>query len=78
MPPIVWLGAQPLRSDGNDLIVTLPDAWVDRLGLSEGDYAEVSIDSVHRRGLMSPELREAFERVWQENEAGFRYLADHD
>lgn len=76
--PIVRLGPQPVRWDGVDLTVAIPDECVEQLGISAGDCVDVSIEAVYRRGSLSPELQAVFERVWQENEAGFRYLADHD
>lgn len=46
---------------------------------AERDVAEgVAEVRANQRSSMSPELRATFERVWQENEAGFRHLADHD
>jgi hypothetical protein len=45
----------------------------------ERDIAEAIEEMrAEERSQLSPELQAAFERVWQENESGFRYLADHD
>jgi antitoxin component of MazEF toxin-antitoxin module len=72
------LGAQRVRRTGNSFVVTIPKDQAELLGLSEGDYVDVSIQPLELRPRLSPELKAAFEEVWKENEAGFRYLADHD
>jgi putative addiction module antidote len=72
------LGAQRVRRTGNSFVVTIPKEQVERLGLNEGDYVDVSIQPLELRPRLNPELRAVFEEVWKENEAGLRYLADHD
>ena len=72
------LGVQRVRRTGNSLVVTIPKDRVEQLGLNEGDYVDVSIQPLELRPRLSPELRAVFEEVWAENEAGLRYLADHD
>jgi len=72
------LGVQRVRRTGNSYVVTIPKEQVEQLGLTEGDYVDVSIQPLELRPRLSPKLRAAFERVWKKNEPGFRYLADHD
>jgi AbrB family looped-hinge helix DNA binding protein len=72
------LGVQRVRRTGNSFVVTIPKDQAEQLGISEGDYVDVSIQPLELRPRLSPDVRAAFERVWKKNEAGFRYLADHD
>ena len=73
---VTRVGAQRVRRTGNSLVVTIPKDQAERLGIVEGDMVDVSIEPLELRRRMSPELRAAFEEVWKEGEAGFRYLAD--
>jgi hypothetical protein len=50
----------------------------DRAERRECSSALSSVKTDARHDPMAPELRAAFERVWLQNEAGFRYLANHD
>ena len=72
------LGVQRVRRTGNSFVVTIPKDQAERLGIGEGDYVDVTIQPLELRPRLSPDVKAAFERVWQKNEAGFRYLADHD
>ncbi len=76
--PPARLRLQVVRRDGDGLTVAIPDEAAAQLGIVERDFVDVSVEAAYRRHAMGPELRAAFERVWQENEAGFRYLASHD
>ena len=75
---VTRIGVQRVRRTGNSLVVTIPKDQAERLGISEGAMVDVSIEPLELRPRMNPELKAAFDEVWKENEAGFRYLADHD
>jgi putative addiction module antidote len=72
------LGVQRVRRTGNSLVVTIPKDQAEQLGIGEGDYVDVTIQPLELRPRLNPDVKAAFERVWKKNEAGFRYLADHD
>lgn len=66
---------QKLRKVGNTYVVTIPKDEVERRGLSVGQLLAVEIQPLEVRPALSPELREAFEESWRQNEAAYRYLA---
>jgi putative addiction module antidote len=72
------LGVQRVRRTGNSFVVTIPKDQAEQLGIGEGDYVDVTIQPLELRPRLNPDVKAAFERVWKKNEAGFRYLADHD
>ena len=69
---------QKLRRVGNSYVVTIPKEEVERRGLHEGQMLSVEVQPVEieARPVMSPEVREAFERSWKRSEAAYRYLAE--
>ena len=69
---------QTLRKHGNSFVLTVPKDEVDRRGWQEGqrlgfDPVEVEVEY---RTKMRPQIREAFDATWDEDEAAMRYLAD--
>ena len=68
---MIW---QKLRKVGNSYVVTIPKEEVERQQLQEGQLLAVEIRPAEVRPIPSPELREAFEKSWKCNEAGYRYL----
>lgn len=67
---------QQLRKVGNSFVVTIPRDEVDRLQIVEGQLLSLEITPMEIRPLLRPELREAFEARWAEDEAAYRFLAD--
>jgi antitoxin component of MazEF toxin-antitoxin module len=67
---------QQLRRAGNSYVVTIPKDEVERHGWKEGDRFAIQLTPLEERPVLRPELREALERSWKRNEAGYRYLAD--
>jgi antitoxin component of MazEF toxin-antitoxin module len=67
---------QKLRKVGNSFVVTIPKEEVERRGLREGQLLAVEVHPLEVRPAFTPELRAAFDKSWERNEAGYRYLAD--
>jgi putative addiction module antidote len=65
-----------LRKVGNSYVVTIPKEEVKRRGLREGQLVAVEIQSLEVRPVLPPDVREAFEESWREDEAAYRYLAE--
>jgi len=59
-----------------DLVITIPNEEIVRLGLREGQTIGVEIVLVERRPVLRPELQAALEESWKQNEPAYRYLAD--
>lgn len=49
---------------------------VERLGLDEHDLVQVQLQLLDVVPRLRPELKEAADAVWEQHEAGLRYLAD--
>lgn len=60
----------------DEYVVEIPAKVMEELGLQEGDLIEFQPKKVEPRGVLRPEIEEALERSWEQNEAGYRYLAD--
>jgi antitoxin component of MazEF toxin-antitoxin module len=67
---------QKLRKVGNSYVVTVPREEIERLGIVEGQLVEVQLTPLEVRHVMSPQIREAFERSWARSEHAYRYLTD--
>ena len=67
---------QKLRKVGNSYVVTIPKDEVERLGIAEGQLLAVKVQPLEIVPALSHELREIFEESWEQNEEGYRYLAD--
>jgi antitoxin component of MazEF toxin-antitoxin module len=67
---------QQLRKVGNSLVVTIPKDEVERLGLREGQLLGIEITPLEVRPLLRPDLREALDATWEQDEPAYRYLAD--
>lgn len=65
-----------IRKQGNSFVVTIPREAMERLELEEGDQIAFQPTKLETRAVLRPELRAAWERIWERNEEGFRYLAD--
>ena len=62
---------------GDELVLVISDEDMAAHGLRDGDrimFHPVKIED--GRTELRPEVREAFEQTWKQNEAGFRYLKD--
>jgi antitoxin component of MazEF toxin-antitoxin module len=70
------IGIQTVRRVGDSLVVTIPTAEAEALGLSEDDWVEVSIQPVELRSDLRPDVRAAADAAWEQSEPGLRYLAD--
>ncbi len=68
---------QKLRKVGNSFVVTIPKEEIERQNLREGQLLAVEVVPAGVRPMLLPALREAFEKSWKHNEAGYRYLAEH-
>jgi antitoxin component of MazEF toxin-antitoxin module len=68
---------QMLRKVGEDFVVVVPSAEVERLGLREGQTVTVEITPLELDAELPPAIAAAFEEMWAHNEAGLRYLAEH-
>lgn len=66
---------QKLRKVGNSYVVTIPKREVERRGLREGQLLAVQVEPLEVRPVLPPDMREAFEESWREDEAAYRYLA---
>ena len=71
---MIW---QKLHKVGNSYVVIIPEEEVERLNLQDGQLVSVEIRPAEIRPVMSPDLREAFEESWQQNEGTYRYLAEN-
>ena len=65
-----------IRKQGNSYVVTIPREEMERLDLHEGDQIAFQATKLETRAVLRPEIRAAWERTWEQNEEGFRYLAD--
>jgi putative addiction module antidote len=66
---------QKVRKSGNSYVVTIPREEMEARGIREGDQLAIDVQKVEIRPALAPDVREAFERSWARNEAGYRYLA---
>lgn len=66
---------QKLRKVGNSYVVTIPKEEIERQALEEGQLLAVHVQPAEIRPVLSDEVREALEESWDDNEAGYRYLA---
>lgn len=67
---------QRIRKVGNSLVITIPLKEATRLEVAEGDFVAVEIRKATIRPEMSPEVRAAFERVFDPSHPDMRYLKD--
>ena len=65
-----------IRKQGNSFVVTIPKDEMEKLDLHEGDQGAFQPTKLETRAVLRPEVRTAFEESWEQNEAGYRYLAD--
>jgi antitoxin component of MazEF toxin-antitoxin module len=64
-----------VRRSGSSLIVTIPKAEVERLGLREGDLVSLDIQPMDVVPALRPELRRHADASWEHNQEAHRYLA---
>jgi antitoxin component of MazEF toxin-antitoxin module len=65
-----------VRKVGNRLVITIPRKEAARLEITEGDFVAVEIRKATIRSEMSPDVRAAFERVFDPGHPDMRYLKD--
>jgi putative addiction module antidote len=65
-----------IRKQGNSFVVTIPKDEMDRNNLHEGDQVAFQPTKLETRAVLRPELQMILDDVWEQYEAGFRYLAD--
>ncbi len=65
-----------IRKQGNSFVVTIPKDEMEKLNLAEGDRIAFQPVKLETRAVLRPELQKALDESWEQNEAGYRYLAD--
>ncbi len=65
-----------IRKQGNSYVVTIPREEMERLDLHEGDQIAFQPTKLETRVVLRPELQNVLDESWEQNEAGYRYLAD--
>lgn len=65
-----------VRKSGNSYVITIPREEMEARGIREGDQLAIDVQKVEIRPALAPDVREAFEKSWNRNEAGYRYLAE--
>jgi putative addiction module antidote len=68
---------QKIRRAGNSLVVTIPKEELDRLNLREGDTVMFELHKVTHQIELSPAIRAAFERSWEEYKEDYDDLAEN-
>ena len=66
---------QKVRKSGNSYVVTIPREEMEARGIHEGDQLAIDVQKVEIRPALAPDVREALEKSWARNQAGYRYLA---
>lgn len=64
-----------IRKQGNSFVVTIPREEMERLELEEGDQIAFHPTKLETRMVLRPELQKVLDESWEQNEAGYRYLA---
>jgi antitoxin component of MazEF toxin-antitoxin module len=67
---------QKLRKVGNSYVVTIPKDEVERRGLHEGQLLAIDVQPLEVRVTLPPDVREAFDASWRQNEAIYRALGE--
>lgn len=67
---------QKVRKVGNSYVVTIPKEEIERLKLSDGDLVGVEVRRMDVKPHMDPDVRAAFDRVFDPNGADYLYLKD--
>ncbi len=65
-----------IRKQGNSFVVTIPKDQMEKLDLHEGDQIAFQPVKLESRIVLRPDLQRALDDSWEQNEAGYRYLAD--
>ena len=65
---------QKLRKVGNSFVVTIPKAEVERQHLQAGQFVALSIIPLDVHPILAPDLRQALEDTWEQDEPAYRYL----
>lgn len=68
---------QKLRKIGNSYGVTIPKEEIERRGLRPGQLLAVEVHPVEVRPVLAPDLREALDATWEEDQAAYQWLAEH-
>jgi hypothetical protein len=66
---------QQLRKRGSSYTLTVPKEEVERRGWQVGQYLGFEPVEMELRPKMRPEVREALDATWAEDEESMRYLA---
>jgi putative addiction module antidote len=67
---------QKMRKVGNSFVVTIPKEEVERLNLRDGDLVGIEVRRVTVRPEMAPDVRAAFDEVFDPAGADYLYLKD--
>lgn len=68
---------QKIRKSGNNYVVTIPKAEMERLGLHEGDMVSLDVRKVEHEAQLDHDARVAFERSLKMHKEDYEYLADN-
>lgn len=65
-----------VRKVGNSYVVTIPKEEVERLKLRDGDLVSIEVRRVDVKPKMAPDVRAAFDQVFDPDGADYLYLKD--
>lgn len=66
-----------IRKSGNNYVVSIPKAEMERLDLHEGDLVSLDIHKVGRKEQLARDTRAAFEHSLEVHKEDYDYLADN-
>ncbi|HLL79896.1 MAG TPA: hypothetical protein VKT25_10375 [Ktedonobacteraceae bacterium] len=68
---------QKIRKVSNRYVIIIPQEEIDRLQLADGQLVSLEIRAAEIEPATSPDLLNAFEESWRQNEQTYRYLAEN-
>lgn len=68
---------QKIRKVSNRYVIIIPQGEIDRLQLADGQLVSLEIRAAEIEPATSPDLLNAFEESWRQNEQTYRYLAEN-
>jgi antitoxin component of MazEF toxin-antitoxin module len=66
-----------IRKSGNNYVISIPKAEMERLDLHEGDLISLDIHKVERKEQLDRDTRTAFEHSLEVHKEDYDYLADN-